>query len=189
MSETVLNAARNVHRAPVPVVIEDAIPADQADPPIDFEAAVLKLWAGRKTILLAGLGAMLLATIIAFLIPPSFVSVVSFLRRVRQARSNASAPDGPALARFPVWAGEAASWEVPRLPPTSTSASSRATRSPVNSQHLTSSVSTRSKKKARRKSSWPHTPLLTWGSKTPSSPSRVTSASRARAPGYGQRLF
>ena len=91
MSENLLNAARNAHRAPVPVVIEDATLANQADPPIDFEAALLKLWAGRKSILLASLAAMLLATIIAFLIPPSFVSAVSFLPPSSSNSSNTSA--------------------------------------------------------------------------------------------------
>ena len=91
MPENLLKEAPNAYRAPVPVVIEDAIPANQADPPIDFEAAALKLWAGRKIILLAGVAAMLLAAILAFLIPPSFVSVVSFLPPSSSSSSNANA--------------------------------------------------------------------------------------------------
>ena len=91
MPENLLKEAPNAYRAPVPVVIEDAIPANQADPPIDFEAAALKLWAGRKIILLAGIAAMLLAAILAFLIPPSFVSVVSFLPPSSSSSSNANA--------------------------------------------------------------------------------------------------
>lgn len=54
-------------------------PEEQGEATIDLGAVATKLWTQRKTILLAGLAVLLLATLIAFLLPPYFVSAASFV--------------------------------------------------------------------------------------------------------------
>jgi len=74
----------NQEQAPVTAIPADQratsfTPEGQDEATIDLGAVAIELWAHRKTILLAGLAALLLATLIAFLFPPYFVSVASFV--------------------------------------------------------------------------------------------------------------
>jgi tyrosine-protein kinase Etk/Wzc len=52
---------------------------EELDQPINYGAAALELWGARKKILIVGLGALIVAALIAYLIPPYYTASASFI--------------------------------------------------------------------------------------------------------------
>jgi len=91
MPENLLNASRHAHSTPVPESVDNPMSVDQEEPSINFEAAAIRLWAERRTVMRTGIAALILATVVAFLLPATYVSTASFLPPGSTSGSNASA--------------------------------------------------------------------------------------------------
>jgi tyrosine-protein kinase Etk/Wzc len=85
------------NRAPTSVEASTALPAasprssavDEPDAAIDFEAVALELWAERRIVVRAGTGALVVAAIVALLLPPYYTAGVSFIPPASGASGSA----------------------------------------------------------------------------------------------------